>query len=73
MPIESHLHKKLAEFLNAEICLNTIIDTESTLLQWIQSTFFYTCTIKQENGIRNIHEIDTKLKGKYLIKKTKME
>lgn len=64
VPIESHLHKKLAEFLNAEIVLGTIIDSNETLLQWIRSTFLHTCTVKRDHGIRTVDEIDAKLKGK---------
>lgn len=39
-PIESHLHKCLAEHLNSEIVLQTITDL-SIAVQWIKSTFFY--------------------------------
>lgn len=39
-PIESHLHKCLAEHLNSEIVLQTITDL-SIAVQWMKSTFFY--------------------------------
>lgn len=65
VPIESHLHKKLAEFLNAEIVLNTIVDVESSLLQWIRTTFLRTCAVKRQIENRNTDEIDAKLKGKF--------
>lgn len=45
--IESHLEKKLAEFLNAEIALNTITDSDASVMQWLRTTFHYTRTIVQ--------------------------
>lgn len=44
--IESYLSKRLAEFLNAEIVLNTIRDTGTTLKKWIRTTFFYVRIMK---------------------------
>ncbi|XP_054088517.1 probable ATP-dependent DNA helicase HFM1 [Zeugodacus cucurbitae] len=40
MPIESHLHKHLAEHLNSEIALGTIKNLE-VAMQWMRSTYFY--------------------------------
>ncbi|XP_049310466.1 probable ATP-dependent DNA helicase HFM1 [Bactrocera dorsalis] len=40
MPIESHLHKHLAEHLNSEIALGTINNLE-VAMQWMRSTYFY--------------------------------
>lgn len=39
-PVESHLHKSLAEHLNAEIVLKTIDDI-GIAMQWMHSTFLY--------------------------------
>lgn len=39
-PIESHIHKTLAEHVNAEVVLRTITDL-SIAMQWLSSTFFY--------------------------------
>lgn len=44
--IESHLSLRLAEFLNAEIVLNTICDVTTSLKQWIRKTFFYVRIMK---------------------------
>lgn len=46
MEIESYLNKRLAEFLNVEIVLNTICDSDASLKQWIRKTFFYVRTMK---------------------------
>ncbi|XP_020716851.1 probable ATP-dependent DNA helicase HFM1 [Ceratitis capitata] len=40
MPIESHLHKHLAEHLNSEIALGTINNLE-VAMHWMRSTYFY--------------------------------
>ncbi|XP_017483863.1 PREDICTED: probable ATP-dependent DNA helicase HFM1, partial [Rhagoletis zephyria] len=40
MPIESHLHKHLAEHLNSEIALDTINNLE-VAMNWMRSTYFY--------------------------------
>ncbi|XP_055620096.1 probable ATP-dependent DNA helicase HFM1 [Toxorhynchites rutilus septentrionalis] len=40
VPIESFLHEHLAEHLNSEIVLRTIVDLASAM-DWIRSTFFY--------------------------------
>ncbi|XP_054729018.1 probable ATP-dependent DNA helicase HFM1 isoform X1 [Anastrepha obliqua] len=40
MPIESHLHKHLAEHLNSEIALGTINNLE-VAMKWMRSTYFY--------------------------------
>lgn len=44
--IESYLSKRLAEFLNVEIVLNTICDSSTSLKQWIRKTFFFVRTTK---------------------------
>lgn len=58
-PIESHLHKCLAEHLNSEIVLQTITDL-SIAVQWIKSTFFYVRAKKNPTryGITNKFEKD---------------
>lgn len=38
--IESHLHRHLAEHLNAEIVLRTVTDV-AVAVDWIRSTFLY--------------------------------
>lgn len=38
--VESTLGNRMAEHLNAEIALGTIINME-TAMQWVQSTFYY--------------------------------
>lgn len=58
--IESHLSKKLAEFLNIEIALHTITDNNASLLQWLKTTFLYARTTKKLPA----NEADAKLKGK---------
>ncbi|XP_067640165.1 probable ATP-dependent DNA helicase HFM1 [Eurosta solidaginis] len=40
MPIESHLHKHLAEHLNSEIALGTINNLE-VAMNWMRSTYLY--------------------------------
>lgn len=39
-PVESYLHKTLAEHVNAEVVLRTITDL-SIAMQWLSSTFLY--------------------------------
>lgn len=39
-PIESHLHEKLVEHLNAEITLKTISDIP-TALSWLEYSYYY--------------------------------
>lgn len=58
-PIESHLHKCLAEHLNSEVVLQTITDL-SIAVQWIKSTFFYVRARKNPTryGITNKLEKD---------------
>lgn len=58
--LDSHLSKKLAEFLIAEIALNTITDTNASLMQWIKTTFLYTRTIKK----MSVNAANSNLKGK---------
>lgn len=47
--IESHLSSKLAEVLNAEIALNTITDSEGSLMKWLRTTFLYTLNVKSSD------------------------
>lgn len=60
MEIESHLENKLAEFLNVEIALNTITDSDASVMQWLRTTFLYARTIVQATLD------ETKLKGSLL-------
>lgn len=60
----------MAEFLNAEIVLNTIVNVELSLLQWIRTTFLRTCAVKRQIEDRNTDEIDAKLKGKFTLTAT---
>lgn len=60
--IESHLSNKLAEFLNAEIVLNTINDAELSVMQWIRTTFFYARMCKK----MAINQADANSKGIYI-------
>ncbi|GAB6028693.1 ATP-dependent DNA helicase MER3 [Chamberlinius hualienensis] len=43
--VESQLHKRFAEYINAEVVLGTITDL-SVAMKWIQSTFFYIRVLK---------------------------
>lgn len=51
VPIESHLNKKLAEFLNAEIALNTVTDSDASVMQWLRTTFLYVRTTTTANRL----------------------
>lgn len=65
--IESHLDAnifKLAEFLNAEIALNTITDSDVSLMQWLRTTFLYTRTIVKSTLTKN--QTEAALKGSLL-------
>ena len=44
-PVESHLHKHLAEHLNSEIVLQTITGLD-VAMEWIRSTFLYVRAVK---------------------------
>lgn len=46
--LDSHLHGKLTDHLNAEIVLNTIIDLDKSLMEWLQTTFWYIRTTSQQ-------------------------
>ncbi|XP_045541613.1 probable ATP-dependent DNA helicase HFM1 [Papilio machaon] len=39
-PLQSYLHKRLAENLNSEVALGTVIDL-AQCVQWVRSTFFF--------------------------------
>lgn len=62
--IESHLKTKLAEFLNAEIALNTVTDSDASVMQWLRTTFLYARTIAQSPMTEN--EIQIELNGSLL-------
>lgn len=44
-PLESQLHGHLAEHLNSEICLRSIIDLKMAV-KWIKSSFYYVRALK---------------------------
>ncbi|XP_055297358.1 probable ATP-dependent DNA helicase HFM1 [Sitodiplosis mosellana] len=54
--IESHLNNKLAEFLNAEIALNTITDNDASVMQWLRTTFLFTRTTNRSAMTKNSNE-----------------
>lgn len=62
--IESHLSNKLAEFLNAEIVLNTITDAEASMERWFRTTFLYARTAKR----KPTNQADADLKSTYFFK-----
>lgn len=70
MPIESHLHKHLAEHLNSEIALGTINNLEIAM-QWMRSTYFYVRSMQnpshyglEDNTDKDIieHKLESKFK-----------
>lgn len=62
--IESHLSNKLAEFLNAEIVLNTITDAEASMERWFRTTFLYARTAKR----KPTNQANADLKSTYFFK-----
>lgn len=68
-PIESHLHKYLAEHLNSEIVLQTVTDL-TIAMKWIRSTFLYVRAVKcpQHYGFADRmsqEDVEKKLEGMY--------
>ena len=66
-PVESHLHKNLAEHINSEIVLQTITNVDAAM-RWIRSTFLHVRAIKNP-GLYGFapamakEEVERKLEG----------
>ena len=71
LPIESHLHKHLAEHLNSEIVLKTINDLPNAM-DWLRSTFLYVRAVKNPVNYgftlgMTKEKIEKKLDGNYVL------
>lgn len=69
-PVESHLHKHLAEHLNSEIVLSTISNIDNAM-EWIRSTFFYVRAMRNPKNYDlpidgSQDQLEAQLKGRCL-------